>query len=358
MLESIFLNNFFAFLIVTVIIVVVHEYGHYFFAKLCGVHIDVFSVGFGPKLFSFYDKAKTRWQICALPFGGFVKINGQEASFDESEAAKVSKDDKTNFINKNSLQKISIAFAGPLFNMILAVVIIFTIFISYGKPQIQPVISEILPNSVAEKYGLIVNDRILKINNIDVKSSEDMLNELQQAENNIANLVVQNKDEGQRELQVILGDDHKLGVKIGGEISTQKVGIKESFSESIKYTFQITKMSILGIKRLIFGEEKMKNLGGIIQIAKSSGDAMRSGFESFLFLIALLSINLAILNLLPIPGLDGGHILFYIFDLLWIGKLIKPKVRIYAVACGFILLIGLMIVANSNDIIKLINKTQ
>jgi regulator of sigma E protease len=355
MLESIFLDNTLAFLFVTIIIVVVHEYGHYFFAKLCGVHIDVFSVGFGPKLYSFYDKAKTRWQICALPLGGFVKINGQEASFNETEAAKISKNDKTNFINKNPLQKISIAFGGPLFNFILAIIIIFIIFISYGKPEIQPTISEILPNSPAEKYGLLINDKILKINNIDIKSAEDIINQLQKIENNNVTILVKNKNTESREIKIILNNENKLGIKIGGEISNQKIGITSALSESIKYTFYITKMSVIGIKRLFFGEEKMKNLGGVIQIAKSSGDAMRSGFENFLFLIALLSINLAILNLLPIPGLDGGHILFYLFDLLWIGKFIKPKARVYAVALGFTILIGLMIIANSNDIIKLLN---
>ena len=356
MLENILLNNIFAFLIVTIIIVVVHEYGHYFFAKLCGVHIDVFSVGFGPKLYSFYDKAKTRWQICALPLGGFVKINGQEASFDENEAAKISKNDTTNFLNKRPLQKILIAFGGPLFNVLFAIVMIFMIFISYGKPEITSTISEILPNSPAAQYGLMVDDKILKINNIEIKSSEDMINQLQQIASNDITLIVQNKIDKPREVQMVINEDHKLGVKIRGEITTNKIGMIKSFSESIKYTFHITRMSLIGIKKLIFGEEKMKNLGGVIQIAKSSGDAMRSGFEHFLFLIALLSINLAILNLLPIPGLDGGHILFYIFDLLWIGKFIKPKVRIYAVAFGFTILIGLMIIANSNDVIKLLNK--
>jgi len=178
-----------AFLIVTILIVLVHEYGHYFFAKLCGVHIDIFSVGFGPKLYSFYDKAKTRWQICALPLGGFVKINGQDASFDEEEAVKIDKNDKTNFVNKTNLQKISIAFGGPLFNVILAIVIMFVIFISYGKPQITPTVAEISPNSPAEKYGLIVNDKILKINNIDIKSPEDIVTQLQQIKDENAKIL-------------------------------------------------------------------------------------------------------------------------------------------------------------------------
>lgn len=356
MLENILLNNTLAFLVVTIIIVVVHEYGHYLFAKLCGVDVEVFSVGFGPKLFSFLDKAKTKWQICLLPLGGFVKIKGQEAAFDEDEMSKIPKTDKNNFVNKSPLQKISIAFAGPLFNFLLAIVVIFTIFINYGKPEIKPTIAEVLPNSIAEKYGLTTDDKIIKINNIEIRSINDIPSTMEKLENNYASIVVQNKEGEKREIQITLNDDKKLGIRIGGEISTQQIGVKESFLESVKYTFQITKMCLIGIKQLITGKEKIKNLGGIIQIAQSSGEAMRSGFENFLFLIALLSINLAILNLLPIPGLDGGHILFYLLDLIWIGKLIKPKIRAYAIGFGFIFLIGLMIVANSNDVMKLLKK--
>jgi len=356
MLGSIFLNNTVAFLIVTIIIVVIHEYGHYIFARLFGVDVEVFSVGFGPKLFSFFDKAKTRWQICLLPLGGFVKIKGQEASFDEEEAKKVPQNDKGNFVNKNPFQKSLIVFAGPLFNLILAVVVIFSIFMIYGKPEISPVISEIMPDSVAAKYELRIGDKITKINDFEIKTANDIASQLSKLTTNNALLTIQDSEKNEKILDVILNDDKKLGIKIGAEIIINKINIGNAFSESIKYTGHIINMCFVGVKKLIFGEEKMKNLGGIIQIAQSSGDAMRSGFENFLFLIALLSINLAILNLLPIPGLDGGHLVFYILDCLYIGRLIKPKIRMYAVTCGFIFLIGLMVLANSNDLIKMFNK--
>ncbi len=356
MLESIFFNNTIAFLIVTIIIVVIHEYGHYLFARLFGVEVEVFSVGFGTKLFSFIDKAKTKWQICLLPLGGFVKIKGQEASFDEDEAKKVDPSDHGNFVNKNPLQKCLIVFAGPLFNLILAVVVIFSIFAIYGKPEISPVISEVMAGSIAEKYELKAGDKILKINDIDIKNPNDIADQLMKLTTNNITLTIQDSEKNQKEIDVILNDDHKLGIKIGSEMSINKIDMKDSFIESIKYTNHIVQMCVSGVKKLIIGDEKMKNLGGIIQIAKSSGEAMRSGFENFLFLIALLSINLAILNLLPIPGLDGGHLVFYILDCLYIGRFIKPKIRMYAVTCGFIFLIGLMVLANSNDLIKMFNK--
>ena len=231
---------------------------------------------------------------------------------------------------------------------------IFTIFTFYGMPNVQPVISEIVINSPAEKINLQKNDKILEINGFKVNSANDIIEYLNSNKNQNVELKILSNEEV-KNLNVELDKDRKLGIKMSN-IENIKVPFNEAFAKSIQSTYQITKMSIIGVKQLLFGQSKAQDLGGIIQIAKSSGDAMRNGFESFLFLIALLSINLAILNLLPIPGLDGGHLMFYVLDFLWIGKFIKPKIRAYAVACGFILLIGLMIFANVNDVLKLINK--
>lgn len=354
MLASLVFNNFFAFVIVLFIIVIVHEYGHYLLARLCGTDVETFSVGFGKKLFGFKDKHGTSWQVGPIPLGGFVRIRGQDASFDEEAILKISKDDKGNFVNKNPIQKSLIVISGPAFNFILSALVIFTIFTFYGMPNVQPVISEIVINSPAEKINLQKNDKILEINGFKVNSANDIIEYLNSNKNQNVELKILSNEEV-KNLNVELDKDRKLGIKMSN-IENIKVPFNEAFAKSIQSTYQITKMSIIGVKQLLFGQSKAQDLGGIIQIAKSSGDAMRNGFESFLFLIALLSINLAILNLLPIPGLDGGHLMFYVLDFLWIGKFIKPKIRAYAVACGFILLIGLMIFANVNDVLKLINK--
>ena len=332
----------------------VHEYGHYLLARLCGTDVETFSIGFGKKLFGRKDKNGTSWQVGPIPLGGFVRIRGQDASFDEEAISKISKDDSGNFVNKNPIQKSLIVIAGPAFNFLLSAVVIFAIFTFYGMPNLQPVISEIVVDSPAAKINLQKNDKILEINGVKVNSANDIIEYLNANKNQNVELKILSNDEV-KNLNVELDSDRKLGIKMSN-VENIKVPFNEAFAKSIQSTYQITKMSIIGVKQLLFGQSKVQDLGGIIQIAQSSGDAMRNGFESFLFLIAVLSINLAILNLLPIPGLDGGHLMFYILDLLWIGRFIKPKVRAYAVFFGFIFLIGLMIFANVNDVVKLINK--
>jgi len=334
--------------------VIVHEYGHYLLARLCGVDVETFSIGFGKKLFGFRDKRGTSWQVGPIPLGGFVRIRGQDASFDEEAIAKIPKDDTRNFVNKNPIQKSLIVLAGPAFNLILSAIVIFGIFTFYGMPNVEPVISEVVSESPAAKANLKENDRILEINGVKVSSASDIIEYLNgNSEKNVELKIISNNE--MKNVDVELNDDRKLGIKMSN-VETTKVPMSQAFSMSIDSTYKITKMSLIGIKQLFFGQSKMQDLGGLIQIAQSSGDAMRHGFESFLFLIAVLSINLAILNLLPIPGLDGGHLMFFILDLLWVGRFIKPKARAYAVGCGFIFLIGLMIFANLNDVFKLFNK--
>lgn len=356
MFSNLVLDNFFAFIIVLFIVVVVHEYGHYLFARLCGVTVEVFSIGFGKEIVSFIDRNKTVWRLSWIPLGGFVKIKGQDASFEEEEIVKINKNDKTNFMNKTALQKIFIVFAGPLFNIFLSVAVIFTIFSLYGKPNFQPVILEILPGSVIEKYGIIQGDKIVELNHEKITSVIQLVNQLSKLSDNNIVLSIDGAS-GKKDVNIVLNSDKKLGVKLGVVPNERlKISSQEAFTESIRYTNQIIKLCLVGIKQLLTGKEKITNLGGVIQIAQSSGDAIRNGFESFLSIIAFLSVNLAILNLFPIPGLDGGYLVFYILDLFWVGKFIKPKIRKYAVFCGFSILFCLMLIANLNDIFRLIKK--
>ena len=347
------IDNLFAFVGVLLIIVVVHEYGHYLLARLCGVYVETFSVGFGKQIVSFIDRNKTKWMLSWIPLGGYVRIRGQEASFDESALEKIDKNDGSNFTNKNALQKILIVAAGPVFNIILAFVVIFSIFIFYGRPDLQPTVGNVIADSPAAIAGLMLNDKIVSVDNKKIASSQELVNYLTDNQKSEVVLGLENQ-KIRRDVNVTLGEDKKLGIMLTVSGDTVKIPTSDAFLEAGFFTGKIIKLCVVGVKQLIMGKEKITNLGGVIQIAQTSGDAARHGVKSFLSLIAMLSINLAILNLLPIPGLDGGYLVFYILDLFFIGQLIKPKVRGYAVFCGFALLLGLMVFANLNDIFKLI----
>lgn len=353
-------SNVFALIIVTLIIVVVHEYGHYLIAKLCGAKVEVFSAGFGPKLLSINDKSGTAWQLRALPLGGYVKIKGQDASFEEDAIDPDKVKDHTSFLSKKPWQKALIVLAGPAFNFLLAFIIMFAIFNFYGKPEsapTEPIIMNIAENSPAAKAGIRVNDKIISIDGQKIETVAELLNYLNQIKNHNITLEIIN-DNIVRTTIVELGPDHKMGIQIGNSanVKLEPVGFFESITESANYTYSIAKLTITSIGKLFIGEESIKQLGGVIRIAETSGGAMRSGMMHFLFLLVLLSINLGVINLLPIPGLDGGHLVFYILDCLYIGKFIKPKFRAYAITVGFIFLIGLMAFANFNDLYRIFFK--
>lgn len=238
--------------------------------------------------------------------------------------------------------------------------IMFAIFNFYGKPEngpTEPIIMNIAPNSPAAQAGIAINDKILTIDGHKIKTSTELLEHLNQVTTNQVILEVINNDVT-RKITVELGSDHKMGVQIGSgtNIKMEQIGFFTSIKESANYTYSITKLTLVSIGKLFSGKENLKQLGGVIQIAEASGGAMRSGPMHFLFLLVLLSINLAVINLFPIPGLDGGHLVFYLLDCLYIGKFIKPKFRVYAITGGFIFLISLMAFANFNDIYRIFFK--
>ena len=332
-----------------------HELGHYTAAKLMGVYVEVFSIGFGKKLFSF-QKFNTQWSISAIPLGGYVKMKGQ----DDSDPSKKSYDEDS-YNTKTPLQKIFILLAGPAANFVTAFLLYF--IIALGSPNIlSPVIGNVTQDSPAFVAGLESNDTITSINGTAVESWKDMAKLISESSGSL-NLVI--KRDGYLE-EKMLTPKLKSSTNMFGEIVQRKMigissagvthklhlGFTETFSYATEQTIFASTMIFTGVKKLLLGEVPVKELGGVISIVKITSDATATGWMSVLFFAALISVNLGVLNLLPIPALDGGHIMFNIYELIF-KREASERVIVNLTIGGWVLLFGLMGLGLFNDITRL-----
>lgn len=329
-----------------------HELGHYFAARAMGVYVEVFSIGFGKRLLTF-KAYNTQWSISAIPLGGYVKMKGQ----DDSNPSKKSYDSDSYNV-KTPLQKIFILVAGPLANFALAYVLYF--FIALGGPNIlSPVIGKVLDDSPAYVAGLKTNDRVLSINNTKIATWEEMAEHIASAEGSV-NLEIQR--DGFIEFKTLTPKITKTTNIYNEEVERKMIGIG---SAGVTHKLELTPSEVIsyanekiifsstlifeGIKKLILGDVPAKELGGVISIVKITSDATAQGWMSVLFFAALISVNLGVLNLLPIPALDGGHIMFNIYELIF-NKEASEDMIVKLTMIGWVILFGLMGLGLYNDI--------
>ncbi len=360
------------FVVVLGILVFVHELGHFAVARMCGVKVDVFSIGFGKELWGRRDKQGTYWKIAAVPLGGYCQFLGDDdaSSAGDGKASELSEEEKKfTFQYQSPAKKLVIALAGPVSNYLFAILIFAGIFFFLGKINFPPVVGEVFENSAAAKAGIVANDRILTINGNKIDSFDDIRKEVDLTVGN--EVVVELLRDGREirlqfpltemEVPEANGEMTKrpmLGVKSVNviELDHEKLSLPQSLKEAFLEAWNVTEATLRGVGQMVTGKRSGEEIGGIIRIAEMSGDiSKQNGILDLVVFMALLSINLGLINLFPIPVLDGGHIVIYLAEIA-VGKEINTQIKDALFKVGFSLIIALMIFATWNDFVRLFHR--
>ena len=333
------------FLILILVVVFIHEYGHYYFAKKYGVGVTDFSIGFGREIFGWNDKSGTRWKICWIPLGGYVKFFGDRNVFSQADQEKIikkyNKEDRDKlFVLKPLYQRVLIVFGGPLANFLLAIVIFFSIYTFVGKDFTPAIINEVQLESPAMTGGLKQNDIILEIDSHKVNSIMEVSKYITTSTGEFINFKVLRYDQEyviKVKPNTVLTEDNLgnkvnkriVGIKLGAynnEINHIKLGPVKALLYSLKEVYFVSSSSLKYIGSMIKGTGDTSQLGGPIRIAKISGQVAEIGILPFISIMAYISISLGLINLFPIPMLDGGHLMFYAFEKV-LGRPLSQKVQ-------------------------------
>lgn len=360
------------FIVLLGVLVFVHELGHYLMAKFTGVKVDEFSIGFGKKLWGFTDRSGTEWKICAIPLGGYCKFlgDGDAASSTDESASVAEEDKKYAFVFQNPFKKLAIVIAGPAANYVFAILVFAGVFFFLGKVDFPAVVGEVIKGGAAEQAGVLAGDRILKVNGKAVNSFAEVR---QEVDMNTAEKVSLEIKRGEQlitlsfPLKVIPLEEEvnqpaepkaMLGIRSVNivEVQPSQISLAAAFRDATMETWRITEMTLRGVGQMITGKRDADEVGGIIRIAEMSGDiSKQSGFLDLLIFAALLSINLGLINLFPIPLLDGGHVVIYLIEIVT-GKELNETVKDYVFKFGLFLIISLMVFATYNDFARLFHR--
>jgi regulator of sigma E protease len=353
------------FLVVLTVLVFVHELGHYWVARRNGVRVEVFSIGFGPELFGWTDRAGTRWKISSIPLGGYVKMFGDAdpASTPDANLATMSPEERAvSFHHKRLGQRVAVVAAGPIANFLFAIVVFAAVYSIVGQPFTPAEVTSVLPGSAAERAGLEPGDRIIRINGEEIERFEQIQKMILLNLDRPVTLVVL-RDGRERSLTASPTIDEatdnrgnivrtpRLGIT-GKKVEFVRHGPVESIWRGVAETWVQTAGTIQALGQIITGRRQTDELGGPIRIAEMSGDVARGGPASLLVFMAVLSVNLGLINLFPVPMLDGGHLLFYTVEGLR-GRPLGPRAQEYGFRIGLVLVFSLMLFATWNDLSRL-----
>ncbi|MDE8611033.1 RIP metalloprotease RseP [Rickettsia felis] len=346
------------FIITISILVFIHEFGHYCIARYFNVKVEEFSIGFGKELIGITDTRGVRWKICLIPLGGYVKIYGYDRSLmDKTKEVN----EKVAFYAKSCLERFLIVTAGPLINYLLAVIIFAGFYCYFGKTEIPPIIGDVVASSPAARADLREGDKIVKVNDKSVKDFGDVQREILINGFSSSTLTIERKSEEftvnimPQEIIISPPEEKKvkktlrIGIIAKNEPIHTKIGILGGFWEAINTTIDMSALTLKAISQMIVGKRSFDEIGGPVAIAKESGKSIAGGTQMYLLFIAMLSVNLGLLNLLPIPVLDGGHLIFILYEAIT-GRLPNPKTKNILLQLGAAIIIFLIIISVSNDI--------
>jgi regulator of sigma E protease len=356
------LITLFAFLIVIGVLVFVHEMGHYMVGRWCGVKAETFSIGFGKELTGWTDKRGTRWKICMLPLGGYVQFAGDmdPASTPNDDWVNLSPEERNQTFQSKSLWKRSaIVFAGPAINFIFAILIIMGFVLTYGVTTTPPIVAEISENSAAERIGMQPGDRVVSIDGDKVELFSDLQKKVALLADQNVEIIYERDDQlitkqdtiGVQIISDRFGNEYEFGLlgMSSNQIEWRDVSLAEAPVVAVNETIGIVDQIVTTLGQVITGKRSIKDLGGPLKIAQVSGEQFKLGLRNFVWFVALISINLGFINLLPIPMLDGGHLMFYAIEAVR-RKPASAKVQEWAFKSGFALVVTFMLVVTFNDL--------
>jgi regulator of sigma E protease len=356
------------FIVLIVIVVFIHEYGHYYFAKRFGVGVTDFSIGFGKEMFGWNDKSGTRWKVCVIPLGGYVKFFGDRNVYSQADNDKIikeySKEDQDKlFVLKPLYQRALIVFGGPLANFLLAILIFFSVYSFAGKDFTPAVINEVQKDSPAMVAGLKDNDVVVSIDGNEVKSIMEVSKYIMMSTDEFINFTVNRYDQDltfRVKPNIVEGEDNlgnkinkrMVGIKLGAynnEVNHVKLGPAKALFYAVNEVYYVSTSSLKYIGSMLTGNGDTSQLGGPIRIAKISGQVAEFGILPFISLMAYISISLGLINLFPIPMLDGGHLMFYGIEKV-LGRPLSQKAQEGFFRIGMFLLLSLMFFTTFNDL--------
>lgn len=347
------------FLAVFTVLVFVHEMGHYLAARRCGIRVEVFSVGMGPELLGWTDRAGTRWKVSAVPLGGYVRMLGEMQPGEGTPSS-----DPDSFETKSLRERAFVVAAGPAANFLLAIAILAGMFASVGQPFTPSDIGRVLPGSAAERAGFRAGDTITRIDSTRIERFEQVVYIVQF--NPGKRLDFRVVRDGEEISLTAVPDVFDTEDRFGNPQRIGRLGVARSAAgkryvrhdpatalwRAVYETWDLTLSIFQAIGQIIDGTRTTKELGGPIRIAQLSGDMWQSGAASVIMFTAILSINLGLINLIPIPVLDGGHLLFYAVEALR-GRPLGERARTFGLRIGLGMLLGLMVLATWNDLMHL-----
>ncbi len=357
-------NYVLPFILVLTVLVFVHEMGHYLAARRCGVRVEVFSIGFGPEIFGFTAKSGTRWKFSAIPFGGYVRMFGEQAPDNQTgDVAHSEQEIEVSFYNKSLRQRAWIVFAGPLANFLFAIVVLAGLFSIVGQPYTPADVGKVIPGSAAEEAGLKPGDIFVKIDSTEIKRFEQVVRIVQLSPGRRLSVIV-TRNGNEVRLTVVpkatevtqFGSKQtigRLGVsRSGGDMVFIRHDPLTAVWEASVRTVVLTGNILDALGQIISGQRNAKELGGPVRIAQISGDMAQAGIIMIIQFAAILSINLGLINLFPIPLLDGGHLVFYGIEALR-GRPVSERAMGFSMNIGLTLILCLTIFVTWNDLVQL-----